>query len=125
MAVVLLLLSKMKYIFKIVLILVPFLGFSQTKGGSITKVSKAKLIQDSLITDLIKDIPFDCKVTGYVYSVRTNKKLFKINCVGNELRLEIQGSFKKANNGDTLNFDKLKTACLEKHKKKYSFIVKE
>ena len=101
------------------------MGYSQNKNSSITKISKTKIVQDSLITNLIKDIPQDCKVTGYVFSVRTNKKLLKVNCVGNELRLEIQTAFKKTNKGDTLNFDKIETACLEKHKKKYSFIVSE
>ncbi len=110
---------------KLILIALPFAGVSQNKTNSIIKISKTQLIKDSLITNLIKDIPADCKVTGYTFSVRTNKKLFKINCVGNELRLEVQSAFKKANLGDTLNFTKMETACLDKHKKKYNFIIIE
>ena len=113
----------MKHILKIILVLLPVFCFAQVKGTFTGKISKSKLIHDSLITNIIKDIPVDCKVTGYHYSVRTNNKQFKIKCVGNELRQEVQGTFKKANKGDTLIFDKLETACLAKHKKKYRFII--
>lgn len=115
----------MKLFFKLCLLLLPGLTFSQTKTGETIKVSKVKLANDSLITNLIKDIPTDCKVTGYTFSIKTNEKIFKIDCVGNELRLEIQGTFKIAKVGDKFSFDKIETACLEKHKKKYSFIVTE
>jgi hypothetical protein len=111
----------MKFLLKMFFLLFPFILVSQTNSG--TKISKAKLITDSLITGIVKDIPADCKVTGYAFSIKTNNKDFKINCVGNELRIEIQKAFKKANVGDVFSFDKMETACLEKHKKKYIFII--
>lgn len=92
-------------------------------GSDIIKISKEQLIKCELITELIKDVPVDCKVTSYLFSIKTNDKTFKIDCVGNELRLEIQDAFKKANKGDKFSFNKLETACLEKHKKKYSFVI--
>lgn len=98
-----------------------------------TKISKTDLLKAERITDLVKDIPVDCKVTGYLFKItrykevkgKTEKteKTDKIKCVGNELRLDMQDLFKSSNAGDKFSFEKLETACLEKHKKKYSFEI--
>jgi len=119
----------MKILIKILLLLIPVLGFSQKKASP-EKISKSKLTEAQLITDLVKDVPVDCKVTGYKFTIKTynkvaEEKVYSINCVGNELRLEIESAFKKANIGDKFSFDKMETACLDKHKKKYSFIITE
>ena len=112
----------MKSLLSVFFILVLAQGFSQKRSETLG-VSKTKLTEVQLITELIKDIPADCKVTGYIFSIKTKDKTVKIHCVGNELRIEIQDAFKKADKGDLFSFNKLETACLEKHKKKYSFII--
>jgi len=100
-----------------------------------SKISRSELLKAERITDLVKDIPVDCKVTSYVFKItrykevkgKTEKteKTDKLKCVGNELRLDMQDLFKASDKGDKFSFEKLETACLEKHKKKYSFEIKE
>lgn len=108
--------------------------FSQSKNAT-QKISKVELLKAERITDLIKDIPVDCKVTGYLFKMTQYKEqkengkvakkenVSKIKCVGNELRIDMQDLFKTSEAGDTFSFDKMETACLEKHKKKYLFEI--
>lgn len=114
----------MKAIFGIVFLFLTTLTYSQNKADEPIYAANTLLAKAELITELVKDIPTDCKVTGYIFSYTPLKgKPYKINCVGNELRLEIQNLFKKSKEGDKFWFDKLETACLEKHKTKYYFKV--
>lgn len=117
----------MKTILSTFLLLLSIAGFSQNKAKvkeEAIPVGTVLLAKVELITELVKDIPIDCHVTGYVFTMYLkDKKPFKINCVGNELSLEVQGQLKKAKEGDKFTFDKLETACLEKHKTKYIFKV--
>jgi hypothetical protein len=87
------------------------------------KISLDKLISSVKVSDLIKDIPGDCKISNYELSLTSSNGLNTVMATSDSISKYFNGQLPAPKKGNKI-FISIKTAsCLQKVKKEYKFII--
>lgn len=105
----------------VLLIMLVFSGGAIAQKTPVIKIKRSDFEKAGRIQDVIKDIPSDCKVTSYVFSlvVAGSEKSMVVN---NEALMEIKGLVNPMSQ-KKLFFEDIKSNCRSKHKNKYTIIL--
>lgn len=87
------------------------------------KFPKAKLGEIKTLSDLISDIPKDCKVMSYIFSVKINSQLGEFSCQGGGISSELKVVISNKEKGEWFFIENIKSTCQKSHKSGYKITL--
>lgn len=94
--------------------------FSQTKE---IKVEKKKITESVKLNDFISDLPKDCKVLRFIFTINHNSALKEFMVNGEGIAKEILALIAAKEKGQWFFIEQLKTECMKSHSPNYKVII--
>jgi hypothetical protein len=114
-------LNKMRSLFLILCFFACLPVFSQSKKE--IKVTKAKIAEMKTLSDIITDIPKDCKVTSFVFSANIGGSLKEFTCMGEGFSPEMKAVINTVEKGKALFIETIKSSCPKTHAFSYKITL--
>lgn len=112
----------MKSLILLVFTIISFRINAQTKE---IHFKKEKIKNISELNEIISDIPKDCKVSTFIFSVSSGGSLKEFVCSGGNggIAQEVKNLISSKANGEWFFVEKIKSDCEKSHKQNYKIIL--
>ena len=98
-------------------------SFSQAKKE--IKITKKQLADSKTLSDLISDIPKDCKIKTYFFSANINGSLKEFTCVSEGIIPELKALLLYKEKGQSVFIENIKSDCQKSHQTSYKLTLEE
>ncbi len=111
----------MKKIIPLLLIFISLSSFSQTTKE--IKITKKQFTDAKTLSDVISDIPKDCKIQSYVISYSAGSALREYTCMTNLIGQEVKDFLSKKEKDQFFFIENIKSGCEKSPKGKFKITI--